>query len=431
MASTASRRHFIVVGLGFGDEGKGLAVDYLTRRHDAGLLVRFNGGAQAAHNVVTPEGVHHTFAQFGSGTLAKKGIVTLLTEKMLVNPQTALSEAEALREKAGYDPLGQVVVDGRCWITTSYHRMANLRQEDDRTESRHGTTGMGIGETRRLAEKHGVGLRVCDLTYRGFIERKMTTIRDFYDFGRSATEEFEIDALLEWKSRLKNGWEYFNLKSLMLETDGPVVWEGAQGVLLDQNYGFHPHTTWSDTTSALAEEMIAAERDSAVRVGVLRTYSTRHGEGPFPAGRRTGLVNRVEPHNDAQSHAGAFRTGPFDLCLARYALSINPVDCLFLTHMDFVSQSVPVIYGYDFSPAHQDIDPYFNGCVPRRPPFIKDGYHAHMEAIGRRLDLAQPRVKYVNRDSFPLWLSNNLGVPVRYISRGNIRERVQEIDVFD
>src|SRR5579864_7866772 len=94
---------FLVQGLGYGDEGKGSIVDYLVRQEKAPLVVRFNGGAQAAHNVVTDDGRHHTFTQFGSGTFA--GARTFLSRFMIVNPFTLLTEAKALEQKGVANPL--------------------------------------------------------------------------------------------------------------------------------------------------------------------------------------------------------------------------------------------------------------------------------------------------------------------------------------
>ena len=121
--------HKIVVGLGFGDECKGATVDWLCATTDVEAVVRFNGGPQAAHNVITPDGRHHTFAQFGSGSFHE--IPTYLSKYMLVNPFNLLVEAEHLAELGVMDPMSLVYIDQDALLVTPYHRRAIYEQLKD------------------------------------------------------------------------------------------------------------------------------------------------------------------------------------------------------------------------------------------------------------------------------------------------------------
>ncbi|MDQ3033456.1 MAG: adenylosuccinate synthetase, partial [Myxococcota bacterium] len=119
--------------------------------------------------------------------------------------------------------------------------------------------------------------------------------------------------------------------------EGDVVLEGAQGVLLDERYGFHPHTTWSDCTPRAASTLLTAHGFAGpiTRLGVLRTYLTRHGEGPFPTERAALAASLPEQHNSDASWQGRFRVGLADLVLARYALRVSGgLDALAITHLD-------------------------------------------------------------------------------------------------
>ncbi|WP_280342182.1 adenylosuccinate synthetase, partial [Nocardia neocaledoniensis] len=148
------REHLVVVDLGFGDAGKGATVDWLCAPEaDLGVaaVVRFNGGAQAAHNVVA-DGRHHTFAQFGAGTF--HGVPTLLSRHMLVEPMALAAESERLAALGVRDPLGLLAIDGRALLTTPIHIAANRAREDARGSSRHGSCGRGIGETAWYALEH-------------------------------------------------------------------------------------------------------------------------------------------------------------------------------------------------------------------------------------------------------------------------------------
>ncbi|NUP38314.1 MAG: adenylosuccinate synthetase, partial [Streptomyces sp.] len=143
------RTHTVVVDLGFGDAGKGATVDRLCRGGGVTAVVRFNGGAQAAHNVVTPDGRHHTFAQFGSGTL--HGVPTHLSRFTVVDPLALAAEADHLRGLGVPDPYGLLTVDREAPLATPYHAAANRLREQARGAARHGSCGMGVGEAARYA----------------------------------------------------------------------------------------------------------------------------------------------------------------------------------------------------------------------------------------------------------------------------------------
>jgi adenylosuccinate synthase len=331
--------NYLVAGLGFGDEGKGSIVDYLCSGHfpDRGrLVVRFNGGAQAAHNVVTGEGRHHTFAQFGSGTL--QGARTHLSRFMLLNPLNMMREAAHLQELGIADPWGLVTADPGAMVITPYHVLACRQREENRSPGRHGSCGEGIWETVLLGLTHpSTTLRAGDLTDRGRTYGKLISIAAALS-GKGGTP-FSAPLPSEIAA------EYQKLAALIAirpdpEVLGPalkeggVVFEGAQGILLDPHYGCDPYVTGTDTTFANAEALIhEAGGASAVRIGVTRTYMTRHGPGPFPTEDKA--LSIPEPHNRENPWQGPVRCGYLDVKALRYALrSCNGVDMIALTHMD-------------------------------------------------------------------------------------------------
>src|SRR5687768_17809496 len=125
------RQAILLIDLAFGDCGKGAVVDFLTRRHHAHTVVRFNGGPQAGHNVVTPDGRHHTFAQFGSGTFAP-GVRTLLSRFMLIEPYAMLNEAKHLAAVGVGDAMARLIIDRRSPVVTPAQQAANRLRETDR-----------------------------------------------------------------------------------------------------------------------------------------------------------------------------------------------------------------------------------------------------------------------------------------------------------
>ncbi|AEV87596.1 adenylosuccinate synthetase [Actinoplanes sp. SE50] len=307
--------HVAVVDLGYGDAGKGTVVDALCRSGRVRAVLRFNGGAQAAHNVVTDDGRHHTFSQFGAGTL--RGVPTHLTRFMLVDPLALAAEAGALG-----NPFELLTVDGDALLTTPWHRAANRRRE--RAE-RHGSCGMGVGETMAYALAEPDAPRVADVLHPARLRRRLAKVREAYGFGDAPLDDV-ADAFTAFGRAVRITHESHTMRLL---AEGPCVFEGAQGVLLDEWRGWHPHTTWSTTTFANVAELCPSFR----RLGVVRTYTTRHGAGPFVT--EDPLLDLPEAHNGTDEWQGAFRAGHFDAVAHRYAVEVaGGIDELAVTHLD-------------------------------------------------------------------------------------------------
>ena len=345
----------IVAGLGYGDEGKGSVIDALTLKHESKLVVRYNGGAQCGHNCVTPDGRHHTFSQFGSGTF--HGASTHLSRFVLVNPISLLAEARHLEEIGIKRPLNLVTVEKKAPITTPFHVAANRLKEIFRGNGRHGSCGMGVGETMQdcLANKH---LKIADLQDPLDLRRKLREIQQ-----RKAAE-FEIfrpvlpAAMQEWDilndpdvvEQVAQRYEEFAwfVRSVdeewlaqRLLRDGTILFEGAQGMLLDQNYGWHPYTTWTDITFKNAETLLDGLGCNVFRLGITRTHMTRHGAGPFVT-EDEGLS--FPDHNSTNPWQNNFRHGSMDFVALRYSIRMlgpvgddptaKGVDGIALTRMD-------------------------------------------------------------------------------------------------
>jgi len=336
---------YIATGLGWGDEGKGSVIDALCRYSDIDYVVRYNGGSQAAHNVCLPDGRHHTFAQFGSGSFVP-GVATILSHHMMVNPLSFMVEREVLHSKGiamstpAPDP--RVYVDRRALVTTPYHMQLNRAREAARGVARHGTTGMGISETvlDSLARPNDV---LCCGDLNDDFRAKLEATRDYLygDMERlGATDQFQridIDYVIDQYKHFRHMVSIVTTDDIkvLLQTAKGVAFEGAQGILLDQDYGFHPHTTWSTTTAHNAHGLVHDyELEEPCKLGITRTYHTRHGEGPFPT--ENFLCDMPEPHNGDDSFPGQFRTGYLDMSLLRYAIDCNQgIDGLVVNHADY------------------------------------------------------------------------------------------------
>lgn len=362
---------YLVADIGFGDSGKGTITDSLVRRHDAKLVVRYNGGAQSAHHVVLPDGRWHSFHQFGSGTFA--GARTHLSQYMLVDPFLLRKEADDLRALGIDHPWGRLSIDGRALVVTPYDMCLNRLREWARGKDRHGSCGMGIGEAVAYQLNYPldvlrVGMLKDTKRVRTLLEesrrRKCAEMlempgvvadRDMAPYVNILRDPISAPNYAAKYATVAQSITLYHDSAILEVTDGPVVFEGAQGVLLDQDLGCMPHVTWSKTTFANAIEMIVTAMVAAGgmsgttihKIGVVRSYMTRHGAGPFPTevplSEYEKAVDFAEAHNQTGDWQGAMRVGTFDVPLVQYAIECcGGIDTLAVTHLDKVRGEWPV-----------------------------------------------------------------------------------------
>jgi len=290
-----------VIGLGFGDEGKGLMTDYLCSQAHNPLVVRFSGGQQAGHTVVL-DGVRHVFSNFGSGTL--RGASSYFSAYCTIEPVGLIHELSVLLDQ-GFQP--HLFIDGNCPVTTPYDIYANQQT------AQHGSCGVGVGDTLRR-EAHFYSLTFADLFYPWVFTQKLQQIKQFYPHVPTLC----VDNFLECCDLISHS--PFIDKCYGLPTGyEEVIFEGSQGLLLDQHYGFFPHVTRANTGS---KNILALTANAEIEFYLIsRAYQTRHGAGP--------MTNEHIPHNISKNPAetnvsncyqGNFRRTLLDVSLLEYAL---------------------------------------------------------------------------------------------------------------
>jgi adenylosuccinate synthase len=451
-------RYASVLGLGFGDCGKGHFVDALTRRWSAHTVVRFNGGAQAGHNVVAPAdrgsvGRHHTFSQFGAGTLVP-GVRTVLLDPMVVHPTALLVEAEVLGRIGVHDALSRLKIDAQCRITTPYHQAAGRLRERLRGSAAHGTCGVGVGETVRHALAYpGQVLRYADL-FATSAGRSRTQIDQLQAIREILLAELSqsfstgsVEALFEEFQTLQDEtlatkWltsaqalarhcppESTEAIRTQLQQPGCVLFEGAQGVLLDEWRGFHPHTTWSSITTAAVDAVVARFGIAAPveHYGVLRSYLTRHGAGPLPTYDESLKDRLPEPHNHGDGWQGRFRRGHPDAVLLRYALeAVGKLSGLLISHLDVFERGVTLKWCERYSSASL---PQSASNVDRIPLSAGEDL-AHQWMLTNLLLSARPQYAPEPIDSAPAFLdriASATALPVVLCSYGATCAEVREM----
>lgn len=433
-------KNFIVTGMGFGDEGKGTVVDFLVResinRGSKPLVVRHNGGAQAAHNVVHPDGTHHTFAQFGSGTLL--GAPTFLSQFTVLNPVNMMNEAEALMSLGAATSL--ITVAKSALIITPFHIAANRLRETARGALRHGSCGQGIGETVEGAMKFpSAAVRAGDIQSHHVLLEKMSFWRkvkglEMEELGINLTDTvFDPKAysIVTMTGMLQDaGLNFMIVEDDWLEGEfdtHDVIFEGAQGVLLDERLGFHPHTTWSKTTPHNARLLLGGRE--AFSIGVMRSYMTRHGAGPLVTDLGSlGESLYPEEHNGVGEFQGSFRRGAADLVAMQYSarnLTMKKdLDGIAITHMDRLGDEVTFCSGYQ---RQEGVRWSHMGPMFLQLPLWTQSHPEpcldHQRLITRIANESGPRYESTNKSDFLMTVEETCRAEIVLMSHGPTHEQ--------
>lgn len=318
----------IIVGMGYGDEGKGVFTDYLSSRLDQPVVIRFNGGHQCGHTVMHAEGNFHVFSNFGAGSLRK--VPTFFSRFCTIDPTGMAREFGALR-RLGISPV--LFVDPLAMVTTPFDKFYNI---NDRANLAHGTVGVGFGAT--VERNQGpYKLYAQDLFFPAILERKLAAVRDYYriKFKARGLEsciealELEIMRIDQYMREVEIARGIIRLlteKQLFAMGFESHIFEGGQGILLDMDFGIFPHVTRSSTTSKNAFEILNRNRlaTNPTVYYLTRAYQTRHGNGWMSAENHpVALINNTHETNGPQGRQGEFRTGLLDTDMLRYALQCD------------------------------------------------------------------------------------------------------------
>lgn len=342
----------IVIGANFGDEGKGLITDYLCAS-GAQVVVRFNGGAQAGHTVVTPDKERHVFHHFGSGSL--RDIPTFLSQFFVCNPILFFKELEQLTA-LGFRPA--VFAHPDCLVTTFIDMLINQTMEIRRGNKRHGSCGCGVHETMNRSKVKELKITMSDLWNGGKrLESQLAEICDKYAMFRVGEKYEDARAIQVFLDCCQQFAEYVNPLGIGQCKD--PIFEGAQGLLLDQdNKQFFPHVTHSNTGMKNVHVLCAQAGITEKEIYfVSRTYLTRHGAGPLP-GENASMDFEDNTNHDNQFQ-GSLRFAPLDYADLRKRCAEEAGSDgykLVLTHCDQLEPKQDADL-YSFGPTREDVSP--------------------------------------------------------------------------
>lgn len=355
----------VVVGAQWGDEGKGKVIDLLTEFSD--IVVRFQGGNNAGHTLVVG-GEKFVFHLIPSGILHEtKGCV--IGNGVVIAPGVLIDEIDALRKRGYFGSDSQLLISEEAHLIMPYHQRIDLARERHQGHNRIGTTGRGIGPA--YEDKVGrCGIRVADLLDEHIFERKLEsslaqknfTLTQFFHEEPCSKEE-----ILEQYSVFRSRMAPFVTNTSVFLTEAiskgqRILFEGAQGCLLDVDHGTYPYVTSSNTVAgnACAGAGIGPTCIDYV-VGVSKAYTTRVGEGPFP----TELDDEIgEKIRDWGGEYGATtgrprRCGWFDAVVLRHAVRLNGMSGLVITKLDVLDdvETIRICTGYRYQGSLLEVVP--------------------------------------------------------------------------
>jgi len=342
------KRAYVVLGTLFGDEGKGMQINELCKNLVLPLVVRFNGGHQAGHTVVLENGTRHVFSNFGSGTF--QNAPTFWSKYCTVSPVGIKREGNVLR-KLGYEP--KLYLDANAMITTPFDILQNRRLEED---NNHGSVGVGFGTTIQRNEDN-YHLYVRDLLFPKIRNEKLKLIySNYYKFNfdpkqphQNQTTRRLYDEFLQACDELVD--KYSIVDGLYGLYDHTLVFEGAQGIMLDKDYGFFPHVTRSSTTSKNALEILKELpfEYTTYTYYMTRAYQNRHGNGYMTnIGLNTDYIKENPNETNVMGYQGEFRKTVLDLDMLKYAISCDGYHnthtrrSMVITCLDQVPEDIPV-----------------------------------------------------------------------------------------
>lgn len=415
----------IVIGAQWGDEGKGKITDLLSRSAD--VVVRYQGGVNAGHTIVVQG---RTFKLH----LIPSGILYPNTECIIgcgtvIDPQVLIGELDQL--ESFNISTRNLLISETAHVTMPYHRLLDKAAEERRGRYKIGTTGRGIGPT--YADKsERTGIRVLDLMdEKGLREQLLWTINDknvilekLYNLPPLDPEEV-INKYLEYAERLRPHVVDTSLKIYdAIRRRRNILFEGAQGTLLDLDHGTYPYVTSSNPVAGGACVGTGVGPTMIDRViGVAKAYTTRVGEGPFPT-ESDGTVGEMLCDRGAEfgtTTGRKRRCGWFDAVIGRYAVRINGIDCLAITKLDVLDEleSIQVCVAYEIDGQRCEEFPRNARLFAKVRPIYKTlpGWKQSTADCRKLEDLPRQALDYLK------FLAELMEVPIAIVSLGASRDQ--------
>ena len=425
----------VVLGTQWGDEGKGKIVDLLTDKADA--VVRFQGGHNAGHTLVIGEKkmVLHLVP---SGIL-RESVQCFIGNGVVLAPDALIKEIDTL-EQQGMAVKPRLFISQACPLILTYHCLLDKAREAAKGDRAIGTTGRGIGPAYedKVARR---SIRAADLLNPRRLKEKLESVLDLHNF--ILTKRFNLEAVsveqtyeqcLGYAQKLSG--QVIDVTQTLLELQGDgkkILYEGAQGMMLDIDHGTYPFVTSSNTTAGCAATgtgigPLALEEI----IGITKAYTTRVGAGPFPTELfdATGKLLGEKGHEFGATTGRPRRCGWLDLVALKRSVQVNSVTALCITKLDILDSlpEIKVCTAYEYHGRQSFAPPYdaedFAACIPVYETL--PGWDSPTEGKVQFGDLPEQAVRYLR------FIEDYLQVPVKIVSTGAERNQTIVLDhLFD
>jgi len=411
----------VVIGTQWGDEGKGKIVDLLTDR--ASAVVRFQGGHNAGHTLVI-DGKKTVLHLIPSGVL-RDGVRCLIGNGVVLSPEALLKEMSQL-EASGIPARERIIVSESCPLILPYHVALDQAREKARGSKAIGTTGRGIGPCYedKVARR---GIRLGEMMEAERFAARLGEVLEYHNF---ALQHYFNEDPLDYQQLLDEGLtQAEQLRDLvgdvtsilhdLIDQDAAIMFEGAQGAMLDIDHGTYPYVTSSTTTAGgAASGSGVGPRDIDYILGIVKAYTTRVGAGPFP----TELEDACGQHMGERGHEFGATTGRkrrcgwLDLVALKHSLRINSVSGLCITKLDVLDglETIKLAVAYRYRGEEVSIPPAgadnFEAC---EPVYIEmPGWQESTVGLKQREQLPPAAIDYLQK------IEQLCGVPIDIVSTG-------------
>ena len=411
----------VLLGLQWGDEGKGKIVDVLTSKYD--IIARFQGGPNAGHTLEF-DGIKHVLHTIPSG-IFHKGVVNLIGNGVVIDPVIFQNEIIGIKKLAV--EMSELLISKKAHLILPTHKLIDAASEKAKGKEKIGSTLKGIGPT--YMDKTGRnGLRVGDISTPDFkekydkLKRKHVQILNFYDF------EYELEELeTAWFESLNTLKKYKHIESEhyihnAIKEGKKILAEGAQGTLLDVDFGSYPFVTSSNTITAGACTGLGIAPNKIGEVfGIFKAYSTRVGSGPFPSELFDEIGERLRKiGNEFGSTTGRpRRCGWIDIPALKYAININGVTQLMMMKADVLSgiETIKACTHYEFNGEKIDYLPFEDN--EQLTPIYKEleGWQKNLMKLENLADAPKALHSYIS------WLEEVLETQIVIVSVGPDRKQ--------
>ncbi len=422
----------IVLGAQWGDEGKGKLVDVLSSEAD--YVIRYQGGANAGHTVYFDDN-KYVLHLLPSGIL-RPGVKCILGNGMVIDPEALLEELELLHS-CNIDYTGRILISERAHIIFPYHKILDQTSEDKLDKNKIGTTGRGIGPA--YVDKYNrKGIRICDLYDESTLKSRLKKNIDYYNkilVEQYSQKPFAFSDIYNKIKKISKTLEPFvndTSKTIYdsLDSGKSILMEGAQGALLDVDFGTYPYVTSSNPTSGGAINGCGMPPTAIDEItGVMKAYVTRVGEGPFPSEEinQTGEKLRAEGNEFGATTGRPRRCGWFDAVAAKYTVRINGITSIAITKLDVldVFDEIKICTSYKYNgnvlnefPASLE---HLNACTPVYETY--SGWNTNISDSTVYNELPENTQIYINA------IEKYCNVPAKFISVGVDRKQIIRQDI--